>query len=121
MKSKLLVPALSLALVLSVASLRADVKKEEKTLVTFSGLLGRMANLFGGKSAKEGVISSVAVSGDRKMTANDTRGEIIDLKEQKVYDLDMRRKTYTVTTFEELRRECGTGAVRAIDHDLEAG
>ena len=104
MKSRLLVPALSLAVALSVASVRADVKKDEKTLVTFSGMLGRMANLFGGKTAKEGVISSVAVSGDRKMTANDTRGEIIDLKEQKVYDLDMRRKTYTVTTFEELRR-----------------
>src|SRR3954466_1002620 len=87
MKSRLLVSALSLALVLTVVSVRADVKKEEKTLVTFTGMLGRMANMFGGKGAKEGVVSSVAVSGDRKMTANDTRGEIIDLREQKVYDL----------------------------------
>ena len=120
MKSKLLAPALSLALVLSVASLRADVKKEEKTLVAFSGMLGRMANLFGGKSAKEGVISSVAVSGDRKMTANDTRGEIIDLKEQKVYDLDMRRKTYTVTTFEELRRRMAEMEAKAKDDVAKA-
>jgi hypothetical protein len=120
MKSRLLVPTLSLAVALSVASVRADVKKDEKTLVTFSGMLGRMANLFGGKSAKEGVISSVAVSGDRKMTANDTRGEIIDLKEQKVYDLDMRRKSYTVTTFEELRRRMAEMEAKAKEDVAKA-
>ena len=32
-------------------------------------------------------------------------GQIIDLSEEKIYDLDMRRKTYKVTTFEELRRQ----------------
>ena len=120
MKSRLLLTALSLAVALSVASVRADVKKDEKTLVTFSGMLGRMVNLFGGKSAKEGVISSVAVSGDRKMTANDTRGEIIDLKEQKVYDLDMRRKTYTVTTFEELRRRMAEMEAKAKEDVAKA-
>ena len=57
MNNTRLVPVLSLVLALSLASvLHADVKKEEKSLVTFSGLLGRMANLFGGKAAKEGVI-----------------------------------------------------------------
>src|SRR5690242_6666206 len=101
-KSRVFSAAVTCALALALSSvLHADVKKEEKNLVTFSGMLGRMANLFGGKAAKEGVISTVAVSGDRKMTANDTHGQIVDLKEQKVYDLDMRRKTYTVTTFEE--------------------
>jgi hypothetical protein len=120
MKSRLLVSALSLAVALSVASVRADVKKDEKTLVTFSGMLGRMANLFGGKSAQDGVISSVAVSGERKMTANDTRGEIIDLKEQKVYDLDMRRKTYTVTTFEELRRRMAEMEAKAKEDVAKA-
>src|SRR4051812_828155 len=120
MKSRLLVSALSLALVLSVVPVRADVKKEEKSLVTFTGMLGRMANLFGGKSAKEGVISSVAVSGDRKMTANENRGEIIDLREQKVYDLDMRRKTYTVTTFEELRRRMAEMEAKAREDAAKA-
>lgn len=120
MNIKLLVHALSFALVLSVASVRADVKKEEKTLVTFSGMLGRMANLFGGKSAKDGVVSSVAVSGDRKMVANDTRGEIVDLREQRVYDLDMRRKTYTVTTFEELRRRMAEMEAKAKEDVAKA-
>jgi hypothetical protein len=106
MKRKFGVPALALTLVLtSIPVLHADVKTEEKSLVTFSGMLGRMMNLFGGKAAKEGVVSTVAVSGERKMNANDARGQIVDLKEETIYDLDMRKKTYTVTTFEELRRK----------------
>jgi len=67
-------------------------------------MLGRMMNLFGGKAAKEGVISTVAVSGDRKMNANDTHGQIIDLSEEKIYDLDIKKKSYRVTTFAELRK-----------------
>jgi hypothetical protein len=106
MTRKHFVPALALLLVLAaIPVLHADVKTEEKNLVTFAGLLGRMANLFGGKAVKEGIVSTVAVSGDRKMRTNDTNGQIIDLKEEKIYDLDMRKKTYTVTTFEELRRK----------------
>ena len=98
--------ALVLVLVLGwTPALRADVKTEEKNLVTFSGALGRLINLFGGKAAKEGVVSTVALAGDRKMTLSDTTGQIIDLKEEKVYDLDVRRKTYTVTTFAELRKQ----------------
>jgi len=91
--------------VAGISVLHADVKTEEKSLVTFGGTLGRLVNIFGGKAAKEGIVSTVAVAGDRKMSTNDTRGTIIDLKEEKIYDLDMRRKTYTVTTFDELRRK----------------
>ena len=101
-------------------ALHADVKKEEKSLVTFSGMLGRMMNMFGGKAAKEGVVSTVAVSGDRKMTTNDNRGEIIDLKEQKLYELDMKRKTYTVTTFEELRRRMAEMEAKAREDAAKA-
>jgi hypothetical protein len=46
----------------------------------------------------------VAVKGDRKATLNDTTGQIIDLAEEKVYDLDIKKKSYKVTTFAELRR-----------------
>jgi hypothetical protein len=35
---------------------------------------------------------------------SDTTGQIIDLTEEKIYDLDVKKKTYTVTTFAELRR-----------------
>ena len=84
--------------------IHADVRAEEKAKVEFGGMLGRMFNLFGGRAAKEGVTSTIAVKGDRKATITDTTGQIIDLKEEMIYDLDVRKKTYKVTTFEELRR-----------------
>ena len=91
-------------LMLSTGSVLADVRADEKTRVEFAGALGRMVNLFGGKAAREGITSMVAVKGDRKATLNDTTGQIIDLSEEKVYDLDLKKKTYKVTTFAELRR-----------------
>ena len=91
-------------LVLSTSGVLADVRADEKTRIEFAGALGRMMNLFGGKAAKEGITSMVAVKGDRKATVNDTTGQIIDLNEEKIYDLDIKKKTYKVTTFADLRR-----------------
>jgi hypothetical protein len=91
-------------LVLSSYSLRADVRSDQKAHVEFAGMLGRMFNMFGGKSAREGVTTSIAVKGDRKATTTDTTEQIIDLAEEKIYDLDLKKKSYKVTTFAELRR-----------------
>jgi hypothetical protein len=97
--------ALTLAvLALSSFAIRADVRTEEKSRFELGGVLGRVVNIFGGKGAREGVTSSIAVHGDRLSRMNDTTGQIIDLGEEKVYDLDLRKKQYTVTTFAELRR-----------------
>jgi hypothetical protein len=85
-------------------NLRAEVKTEEKSQVRFEGVMGKMMGIFGGRAAKEGVVSKVAVKGDRKMTVDDYTGQIIDLEEEKVYTLDMRKKSYEVATFEEMRR-----------------
>jgi hypothetical protein len=82
----------------------AEVKTEEKTHVKFEGMLGRMVNMFGGKGAREGMVSRVAVKGDRKMIAGDRYGQLIDLAEEKIYDIDFEKKSYKVTTFEEMRR-----------------
>ena len=76
-------------------------------------MLGRMVNLFGGKGAKEGIVSTVAVKGNRKATFNDTTGQIIDLGEEKVYELDMKKKTYKVATFAELRRRMEEAKAKA--------
>jgi hypothetical protein len=97
-----------LAVLLAVAAItfvHADVKTQEKSQVKFEGALGRMFGLFGGKAAREGIVSTVAVKGDRKMTVNEYTGVIVDLAEQKVYELDMRKKEYRVITFAELRRQ----------------
>lgn len=97
--------ALAAALLLcSTHTLSADVRADQKSHIEFGGMLGRMVNFFGGKAAKEGVVSTVAVKGDRKATMNEQTGQIVDLAEEKVYDLDLRKKSYKVTTFAELRR-----------------
>jgi hypothetical protein len=96
-------------------AVRADVRSEEKSLVTFEGALGKVVNFFGGKAAKEGIVSTVAVKGDRKVTMNETTGQIIDLNEEKVYDLDLRKKTYTVTTFDEMRKQMEEARQKAAE------
>jgi hypothetical protein len=92
------------SLVLSSYSLHADVRSDQKAHVQFAGMLGRMFNVFGGKAAREGTTTSIALKGDRKATTTDTTEQIIDLGEEKVYDIDLKKKSYTVTTFAELRR-----------------
>ena len=95
---------------LAAATLYADVKTRDRTTVKFEGTLGRIFNLFGGGKPSEG---TTAVKGNRKATLGGTTGQIIDLSEEKVYDLDMKKKTYTVTTFEELRRRLREAAEKA--------
>jgi hypothetical protein len=92
------------ALTLASTTLVADVRSDEKTHVEFSGMIGRMAGMLGGKSAREGLTSTVAVKGDRKATLSEASGQIVDLMEEKVYDLDIKKKNYRVTTFAELRK-----------------
>lgn len=91
----------------------ADVRAEEKTQVTFEGMLGRMLNMFGGRGARDGITSTVSVKGDRKMTVTGDTAQIIDLTEEKVYDLNMKDKTYTVTTFADLRRQMEEARAKA--------
>ena len=91
----------------------AEVKTRDKSQVKFEGMLGRMFNLFGGKSAKEGIEGRTAVKGNRKATLNDNTGQIVDLSEEKVYDIDFKKKQYTVTTFDEIRRRMREAEERA--------
>ena len=106
--------AVCLALV-STEALRADVRSDQKTKFQLAGALGRVVSMFGGKAARDGVTSTVAVKGNRKMTMNDTTGQIIDLSEEKVYDLDVKKKTYKVTTFADARRQMEEARKRAQD------
>jgi sRNA-binding protein len=102
------------------SSVEAGVKTEQKTQVQFGGLLGGIMNKFGGKAAKEGVVEAVAVAGDRKLTLNDTTGQIVDLAEEKIYDLDVKKKTYTVTTFAELKKRIEEQRAKAEKEAAEA-
>ena len=83
----------------------ADIRTDQRVKFQLGGALGKLVNMFGGKGARDGVTSVVAVKGDRKATMSDLAGQIIDLAEEKIYDLDLKKKTYKVTTFAELRQQ----------------
>jgi hypothetical protein len=116
MKKGILLSAALLAA--ATVSLGADVKTTERAQVKFEGMLGRMIGMFGGSKP---VSSTVAVHGDRKATLADGSGRIIDLGEEKIYDVDARRKTYTVTTFDELRRRMQEAKDEAAKEAEKAG
>ena len=75
--SRSYIVVLALGAVLGSAALvEADVRSDEKTHFQFSGVFGKVVNIFGGKGAREGVTSIVAVKGNRKITMNDNTGQI---------------------------------------------
>jgi hypothetical protein len=101
MNRRLMPVAVIVSALVTAASLAADVKTREKTGTKLEGPLGVAAGLFGG-GAKE-ITSTVVVRGNRKLTMNDLTGRIIDLAEEKVYDLDIKKKEYKVSTFAEIK------------------
>jgi hypothetical protein len=108
------VAAATVAVWLASASIgSADVKSTESNRLQFGGTLGAMLNLFAGQAAKEGVQDVIAVKGDRKMRVFGERAQLIDLAGEKIYDIDLRRKTYKVTTFDELRKQIAEDAKKA--------
>jgi vacuolar-type H+-ATPase subunit D/Vma8 len=102
------------------ASLIADVRTQDKVLVKFEGGVGKVINFFGGKAMKEGVTTTVALKGDRKARFGDTEGTIVDLGEEKVYTLEMKKKTYTVMTFADMRRRIEEARKRAEEEVRKA-
>ena len=93
------------------SSLHADVKTEERMKFELGGMLGKMVNLFGG--GNDGTVTTVAVKGPRQSIMSDTVGQVIDLSEEKVYQLDIKRKTYRVMTFAQIRQQMEEARAKA--------
>lgn len=91
--------------VISSQVVSADIRTDQRVKFQLGGAVGKLLNMFGGKGAREGVTTTVAVKGNRKATMSESGGQIIDLTEEKIYDVDLKRKTYKVTTFAQLRAE----------------
>ena len=100
-------------LLVTAVAAGADVKTTEKSQLKFEGMLGRMVGIFGGKAAKEGVVTTVAVKGDRKIASTEDSATIVDLAEEKVYELNLRDKSYKVVTFAEMKRRMEEARAKA--------
>lgn len=102
-------------------SAQADVKSRQKSHVKFEGALGKVVNLFGGKAAKEGIVSTIALKGNRQLTTNDSTGELIDLDAEKIYSIDFKGKSYKVMTFAEMRRQVEEARAKASESAQRQG
>ena len=88
--------------VLAAPHVLADVKTREKSTMKFEGFLGGIINRMAGGG--DGT-SSTTVKGNRMSNMGDTVGQIVDLSEEKIYVLDMKKKEYKVVTFGEMRQQ----------------
>src|SRR5262245_36955893 len=84
-------------------AVHADVKTTQKSQMKMEGMLGRMAAMGGGAAGKDGATNSIAVKGNRMATTTEQTSMIVDLSEEKIYNVDLKKKEYRVMTFEEMR------------------
>jgi TonB family protein len=94
------------ALCWTSAPASADVRIEQRLTYKGEGMMAGITAL----PALKNPVAYVAVKGHRKMTRSGPTGELIDLRQEKVYEIDFARRTYTVKTFEQLRREASDKA-----------
>lgn len=87
----------------SPSAASAGVRLEEKSEWQLEGMLGKVASLVT-RRKPEAETTTVAATASRKVSMSATSGEIVDLDAGEVYQLDLENRTYTVTTFDELRR-----------------
>ncbi len=89
----------------SGALLRADFTYQDTTQMTGGSLLAmlKMAGPFA-RQAREPVVSTHMVKGDRMVTMTKDRTSIIDLNKETITEIDLAKKTYSVMTFAEMKQ-----------------
>jgi hypothetical protein len=92
------------ALGLAVSPMLADFSYQEKSTVTGGAVAGimKVAGVFS-KAAREPIETTVAVKGDRMANRSDRHASIIDLGAQTITQIDLKKKTYSVMTFEQMK------------------
>jgi hypothetical protein len=98
-------PYIGGALVLGSATLLADFSYQQSSKVTGGMLAGAMkvAGVFS-KQAREPMVTTVSVKGDRMAHRGPTHIQIIDLGNETFTNVDLQKKTYSVQTFAEFRQ-----------------
>jgi hypothetical protein len=66
-------------------------------------MMGRFMSMAG--MGGDPVTSTISVKGNRMSTMDERTGQIIDLAEERIYQLDVRKREYRIVTFEEMRKQ----------------
>jgi len=95
----------SAVMALAASSLQADFSYQEKTAITggVAAAAMKVAGVFS-KQAREPVVSTVSVKGDKMAHRSAYHASIIDLASQTITEIDLQKKTYSVVTFDEMKQ-----------------
>jgi hypothetical protein len=95
-------------LTLASSTLLADFSYQEKSTLTGGAVMSmlKVAGVFskGARQARDPIVSTVAVKGDKMLHRSDLHMSVIDLGAQTITSVDMQKKTYTVMTFDQMRQ-----------------
>lgn len=103
---------------LAASTLPADFSYQETSTIT-GGTIASMMKVVGvfSKSAREPIRSTVSVKGDKMVTRNQNTATVIDLNAGTFTEIDLRKKTYTVMTFDEVKRAAEEALAKAKKED----
>lgn len=103
---------------LSASSLFADFSYQQKTTITggMAAAAMKVAGVFS-KQAREPVVSTVSVKGDKLAHRSTNSVSITDLGSQTITTIDLQKKTYSVMTFEEMKRMMEEATAKAQQKD----
>jgi hypothetical protein len=90
---------------LAAAPLLADFTYTETSTITGGAMLSmlKIAGVFS-KQAREPIVSTVSVKGDRMLHKSSTHASAIDLSSQTITSIDFQKKQYSVMTFDEMKQ-----------------
>ncbi len=93
---------------LAAAPLLADFSYQETTHITGGALLSamKMAGVLSkqARQASEPIESTIALKGDRMLHRSPTHATVIDLGNETITSIDLQKRTYSVMTFDEMKR-----------------
>jgi hypothetical protein len=103
---------------LSSTALLADFSYEQTTRIT-GGMAASLAR-FAGKQATEPVTQTVLLKGNRLAHVSPKNADVIDLDKETFTHIDFEKKTYAVTTFQEMKQRMEE-AMRSLDNKSNKG
>lgn len=103
-----------IVLLTSCAALRADFSYQESTQMTGGALVSilRLGGPFTRK-AREPIVSTVLIKGNRMATLGKDNSTIIDLDKETITEINLSKKSYSVLTFAQMRQAMDDAMTRA--------
>jgi len=104
----------AIILVTSCGALRADFSYQETTQMTGGALVSilRLGGPFTRK-AREPIVSTVLIKGNRMATLGKENSTIIDLDKETITEINLSKKNYSVITFAQMRQAMDEAVAKA--------